>query len=526
MVSPELFQLPVDELTLPEMLDLGNRRTLRQRRHREVAPLLRARLPRRRPNVAGFDHFAGTPANLGFDPSGYYDWVKVVDGTFFVVLDTYATTDQVDEALVFLQSGARAWLCYVAFSAAHVALPHAPSRPLHRGPLDRRPAEPGPAPLLQRQRSRRSTREIGRLFSGLGPQLPHTNVIFAGDNGTTFEVVVPPFDPDHAKGHPLRGRAATCHMIVAGRPSRSRGAQCNAIGRADRRSHATVAELAGVSLEDVLPAGTLLDSVSMVPYLQDPAAKPRRETMFSEIFGPLGSAPYNHRGHDDAGPALQADPHVHPRDPGLPRGVLTTSRATPSSTRTCSRGGLSPGAARRLPPPRSRDARSHCARLSSLAPRAARTTSCSARAPNASGGRSASLSYNVASQIGVGAYGAVSSSTRRARPGTTWLTGGIASDHPTVFGFGDARGAKLGGDTRSLFGFGSQRACDQRRPGARARRQERHRPQRPLRHARRAHDAARAEPVREPGRGVETLWLRTGRRPGAAAARLRLSARH
>lgn len=448
MVSPELFQLPVDELTLPEMLDLGTGGLYSNaaigKWHLYFGPDFASA-----PNVAGFDHFAGTPANLGFDPSGYYDWVKVVDGTFFVVLDTYATTDQVDEALAFLQSAPEPWLCYVAFSAAHVPF-HTPPPDLYSEDLSTAgPPNQDPRPYYKAAVEALDT-EIGRLFSGLGPQLPHTNVIFVGDNGTTFEVVVPPFDPEHAKITLYEGG---CHvpMIVAGPAVAQPGAQCNAIvGLTD--VYATVAELAGVSLEDVLPAGTLLDSVSMVPYLQNPAAKPRRETVFAEIFGPLGSAPYNLEGTMMRDQRYKLIRMFTPGTPGFPEEFYDL-QSDPFEHTNLLAGGLSPAQldAYRLLDRGMRDLL-RPAQLSG--PAGSETHVVLGTSTNASAGRAASLSYNVASQTGVGAYGAVSSSTRRAKPGTAWLTGGIASDHPTVFGFANPRGAKQGGDTRSLFGFG------------------------------------------------------------------------
>jgi arylsulfatase A-like enzyme len=447
MIAPELFQLPLDELTLPEMLDQGTGGLYANaaigKWHLYYGPDFATA-----PNVAGFDHFAGTPANLGFDPSGYFDWVKIVDGTFFVVLDTYVTSDQVDEALAFLDTAPEPWLCYVAFSAAHVPF-HEPPADLHTQDLSGAgPPSVDPRPYYKATVEALDT-EIGRLLSGIGPLLPRTNVFFVGDNGTPFEVVVPPFDPDHAKTTLYDG-GCRVPFIVAGPAVLQPGAKCDAlVGLTD--IYATLAELAAVSLPDVLPAGTLLDSQSLVPYLQAPATKSRRATVFAQLFAPLGSAPYNFEAtmmRDERYKLLRI---FTPGVAGFPE-LFFDLLSDPFEQQDLLAAGLTPA---QLDAYRGLDrATRDLLRPAQLSgPAGSETHVVLGTNTNASGGRASSLSYRVASQTGVAAHGAVSSSTRRAKPGSTWLTGGIASAHPVVFGFGDARGQKGGGDVRSLFGY-------------------------------------------------------------------------
>ena len=61
---------------------------------------------------------------------------------------------------------------------------------------------------------------------------------------------------------------------------------------------ATVAELAGVDLASVVSVDRPLDSVSLVPYLHDPAAPSLRATVYAEQFHPNGFGPYE--SHDRA----------------------------------------------------------------------------------------------------------------------------------------------------------------------------------------------------------------------------------
>ena len=53
---------------------------------------------------------------------------------------------------------------------------------------------------------------------------------------------------------------------------------------------ATVADLAGIDLSQVLPQGYRIDSVSMAPYLRDPGVRDLREFVYSEMFTPNGFA--------------------------------------------------------------------------------------------------------------------------------------------------------------------------------------------------------------------------------------------
>jgi arylsulfatase A-like enzyme len=447
MISPELYQLPPEETILPEMLELAAPGLFRTaaigKWHLYEGPGFEFA-----PTAAGFDHFSGTPANFGFDPVGYYNWIKVVDGSYFVVLNTYATTDQVDDALAFLQTAPEPWLCYVAFSAAHVPF-HAPPQALHTQDL----SAAGPPALDPRPYYKATVEaldnEIGRLLAGIAPMLPRTNVFFMGDNGTPFEVVLPPFDPVHAKTTLYEGG---CHvpMLVMGPAVAQPGTECTALVQLTD-IYATIAELADVDLKATLPVGTVLDSVSIVPYLDDPAAKPRRGTAFSQIFGPLGSAPYNLEGYMIRDERYKLIRIFTPGAPGYPVEMYDLS-ADPHEQVELLAGGLSPvqrDAYRRL----DREARELLRPAEITGPSGSESHVVLGASGPTAGGGSTSTTYRISSEVGLAAGAEAKSTTRASRPGTAWLAGGIASDHPVVFGFGEPYGAPAGGEVRAVFGF-------------------------------------------------------------------------
>lgn len=447
MVSPELFQLPLEETILPELLELA------APGHFATAAIGKWHLYdgtgfEFAPTAAGFQHFSGTPANFGFDPIGFYNWVKVVNGTFFVVLDTYATSDQIDDAIDWIQNAPEPWLCYLAFSAAHVPF-HEPPASLHTQDLTSAgPPDLDPRPYYKATVEAVDT-EIGRLLSGISTSLPRTNVFFTADNGSPFEVVVPPFDPEHAKTTLFEGG---CHvpMIVRGPAVATPGTECDALVQLTD-IYATVAELAAIDVAEHLPGGTVLDSVSMVPYLQDPSASPKRETAFSQLFSPLGSAPYNVEGYMIRDERYKLMRVFTPGLPGYPVEMYDLG-LDPHEQVNLLQGGLTP-AERDVYRKLDTAARELIRPGDVTGPSGSESHVVIGGNSDSGGGAAASENYVITQQAGYLAGGEVSSTTRTSRAGVSWMTGGITSDHPVVFGIGDPRGDPAGGETRSIFGF-------------------------------------------------------------------------
>jgi len=233
-------------------------------------------------NLSGYARFAGTKTSL-MDPSDYYSWPKNVDGTVSTCT-TYATTDNVDEALAWISTAPEPWFCYLAFTAPHSPF-HAPPPDLHTRTLP--PVDPriDPRPFYEAMVEAMDT-ELGRLLNGIAADLPDTNVVFLGDNGTPREVCLPPFLPDHAKLTVYEG-GINVPLIVTGPAVVHRGVECAALVNTTDL-FATVLELGGFDLSTTkVPR----DSVSLTPYLADPATPDRRRWVYSEIFTPNGSGP-------------------------------------------------------------------------------------------------------------------------------------------------------------------------------------------------------------------------------------------
>ncbi len=123
------------------------------------------------PNLSGYSHFVGTLGNFN-NGNHFYSWPKVDNGTESICT-TYATTDNVDEALAWITQAPEPWFCYVSFSAPHDPF-HEPPPSLHTRALP--PVDPReePRPFYEATIEAVDT-EIGRLLTGIGAQLANTN---------------------------------------------------------------------------------------------------------------------------------------------------------------------------------------------------------------------------------------------------------------------------------------------------------------------------------------------------------------
>ncbi|MEM7202561.1 MAG: sulfatase-like hydrolase/transferase [Planctomycetota bacterium] len=228
------------------------------------------------PNLAGWSHFAGLiPGAL----SNYYNWPRTVNGVT-TTSTAYSTTQMVDDALSWIGGQDGPWLCVLSFNAPHG--PYQPPPPsLHSQDLTGLSPGTTPRPFF-RALVEAMDNEIGRLLTSLGGELARTDVIFMGDNGTDGNVTRTPFRAIHAKGTPYEG-GVNVPLIVSGpsvtAPGREEGALVSAVDLV-----ATLTELAGVDVTDVVPPWAPFDSVSFAPYLRNPSATPRRNTVFTESF--------------------------------------------------------------------------------------------------------------------------------------------------------------------------------------------------------------------------------------------------
>jgi arylsulfatase A-like enzyme len=128
--------------------------------------------------------------------------------------------------------------------------------------------------------------EIGRLLDSLAPDVrQRTTVILLADNGTPQGTVAPPFPSTHGKLTVYEG-GIHIPLIISGYRVKQPGREVAALVQTTDL-FSTVGELAGVDLATAL-SGVPLESVSLLSYIEDPAAPQLRDKVFAEVFHPNG----------------------------------------------------------------------------------------------------------------------------------------------------------------------------------------------------------------------------------------------
>ncbi len=243
-----------------------------------------------------WDYFYGA---LGGGVTSYSSWSKIEEDTSGVLFDgkvtDYPTTVNKDDAMAWIkaQPASQPWMATVVFNAPH-------------DPWD------GFAPSVYRTRTDINSRAIYRsmlenmdlaiaeLLAGIPTNvLEQTTIIFMGDNGTPVDTNVKPPTPisEHftdtkkVKDSLYQG-GINVPLIVAddyaylhpGEESpwtkgKGRVVSPNRVETALVQTLDIFATCAGIARGDT---GTLVDSVSLIPYLQSASATPQRETVFAE----------------------------------------------------------------------------------------------------------------------------------------------------------------------------------------------------------------------------------------------------
>lgn len=279
------FDLPLAEVTIPEVLDAGSRGYA----HAAIGKWhLSADLEAgsTAPNDAGWQHFAGALHNV----TDYYDWDKTIDGQV-VHTTEYVTIDNADSAIEWIAARTGPWCCYLAYNAAHTGLSGGRIYQDPPASLTTFDEDPGRGiPPLQRKYLailEALDHELGRVLDSLPADVrARTTILVLGDNGTPGQVTEAPFPKIHGKGTVHEG-GIRVPLVIAGHGV-ARPGVCDALVHSVDL-FATVAELAGVGPEELaglLPAGRTLDSRSLVPYLADPDRASIRETAYAEWFTP------------------------------------------------------------------------------------------------------------------------------------------------------------------------------------------------------------------------------------------------
>ncbi|MEE9369226.1 MAG: sulfatase-like hydrolase/transferase [Pontiella sp.] len=210
------------------------------------------------PNVeGGWPHFSG---GLGGGVGAYTNWQKTVNGVTTNGYTTYATTDNVNDAITWIeQRGNNSWFLWLAFNAPHTPL-HRPPNHLHTyagTPNNRRKYEA----MVEAMDT-----EMGNLLAEV--DLSATTVIFMGDNGTPGNVLQPPLSSGHGKGSIYDGGIRVPLLVYGAAVSNGlEGTSYDGVIHSVDM-YSTILELFGVSAAEIVPEELVFDSHSFASVLR------------------------------------------------------------------------------------------------------------------------------------------------------------------------------------------------------------------------------------------------------------------
>jgi hypothetical protein len=212
---------------------------------------------------------------------------------------TYSPTETTSAAVQWIKSqpANRSWMATVSYASIHA--------PYQQAPQSLTPAEQdlsgvqctggsiGETRKLSNQMLEAMDTEIGRLLVETGvasekpdgsldydPAASNTMVVIIGDNGTYAPSVKAPFDITHAKGY-VNQTGVWVPLIVAGPLVNTPGRDVqNMVNVADL--YQLFGEIAGLDVRKLVPSSHILDSVSMLPYLTNPAQSSLRAYNFTQ----------------------------------------------------------------------------------------------------------------------------------------------------------------------------------------------------------------------------------------------------
>lgn len=307
----DTYELPLDEVLIPEMLELGgwDYSTAAIGKWHLSAP----RTPNAfaHPNLQGFDTYKGVIHNLyfeaddgeehgkeggeggkggkaghgdgGHDGDGkndYYHYDYVVNGDLRRG-EVYATQQQTDDAIEAIREMEEPWFLYLAYNAVH--------SPFQLPPRSNLPPN-APPPQRYDAMVEYMDGEIGRLLAAIEDRRSRTIVVFLGDNGTPGGAITPPFEKKHGKTTVFEG-GTNVPLIVAGPGVKGRGVAADALVHVVDVLP-TLARLSGV---DPALTGRPLDGVSFAEVLADPASSGSREFVYTERMTPAGPPPWSNQ---------------------------------------------------------------------------------------------------------------------------------------------------------------------------------------------------------------------------------------
>jgi FtsP/CotA-like multicopper oxidase with cupredoxin domain/arylsulfatase A-like enzyme len=231
--------------------------------------------------IGGWPSFAG--ALLG-EVTDFYSWTKVTASgaapgsttANSATSTTYATTDNVNDALAFISTQTAAgkpWFTWLAFNAPHTPY-HKPPDSLHT--YDTTVAGWASLPITGNELVHYNAAieamdtEIGRLLNDMDPAVrANTDIIFIGDNGTPNATLQTPYPANRGKMTLYEG-GIRVPMIIRGPDVVSPG-RTSAVLTHVVDLYSTILQLAGIDVAGTVPSGTVLDSQSLLPVLQNQA---------------------------------------------------------------------------------------------------------------------------------------------------------------------------------------------------------------------------------------------------------------
>jgi Sulfatase len=251
---------------------------------------------------------ASPPGNVAFDnQNAYYVGQLVInreDGSVEVVPFTdprarvYRSVIESDLAINWIKQrpANKPWMATMSYSSAHTPYQQPPTALLPLESVDTNGfncTDQLQLRVLSNQMIESMDKELGRVMVETGlatrkpdgaldyrPEATNTMVVIVGDNGTFAPGVKAPFDPNHSKGTPYQ-TGVWVPLIAAGplvnTPDREVTHMVNVADLFE-----LFGEIAGVDVHKVVPKSHILDSVSMLPYLTNPAQASLRTDNFTQ----------------------------------------------------------------------------------------------------------------------------------------------------------------------------------------------------------------------------------------------------
>ena len=256
--------------------------------------------PGRHPLLQGFERHAGSMSNpreavtSGPMPRTYTNWEKNSSGSLEWV-ETYMTTDAVDEAIDAMESLSPPWFVYVPFNAPHEPVHHPPAHLLSEPLAD----DASEIEQFEAMIEAMDT-EMGRLLENIPEdQRDRTTVFVIGDNGTPSFGIEAPWPTTRSKGSVWES-GVHVPMIAWGEHVLEPGSRTNTLVHLVD-VFATMADIGEANLDDaVFTEGpwvgepVTIDGESFLSVMHGEEPETWKTFLYTEGFYPNGAPPYDY----------------------------------------------------------------------------------------------------------------------------------------------------------------------------------------------------------------------------------------